>query len=257
MSGIALFELLATVCALVAAIFIFDQHLSRPRPYKLVWSLGLLFYAVAAGAAFAGETWGWTVPTYEVWYYFGGVLTAAFLGLGSFYLLGPRPAAHVLMALIVIASLYAAVRIGLYSVPSDVAQRIASSSTLQVTDVKNFDVYTADPVLHLLVIVMNIVGAALLFGGAIWSAWGFVRRRTPGHRLVAMILLALGAVFPSVLTGLQALGYSNGAALGEFLGALFLLLGLLVSADAFAVVKVPFTPLVIHVRKAAAEPAKR
>ncbi len=83
-SSIALFEGLASICALLAAIFIFDQHLTPPKPYKLVWALGLLFYAVAAGAAFAGETWGWSVPSYVTFYYFGGVLTAAFLGLGSF-----------------------------------------------------------------------------------------------------------------------------------------------------------------------------
>ena len=90
MNGTALFELLAAICALLAAIFIFDQHLHRPRPHKLMWTLGLLFYGLAAGADFLGALGGWTVGEYKAWYYFGGVLTAAFLGLGSLYLLAPR-----------------------------------------------------------------------------------------------------------------------------------------------------------------------
>jgi hypothetical protein len=257
MSDVALFELLAAACALLAAIFIFDQHLARPRPYKLIWALGLLFYAIAAGAAFIGAMWGWSVMTYEAWYYFGGVLTAAYLGLGSFYLLGPRRVAHVLAAVAVLASLYALVRIVTFPLSAADAARIAGASTLQITDVKNFEVYTADEILHAMVIVMNIAGAVFLFGGALWSAWSVLHGHGPISRLLSMILLALGAIFPTVLTGLQALGYSNGAALGEFLGAAFLLFGLLVSADAFNVVRVPFTGIVLYERRGAAETARR
>src|SRR5690242_7330680 len=90
MNSTAVFELLACILALVAAVFIFDQHLERPRPYKLLWTLGLLFYGIAAGAAFVGAASHWSVATYKVWYYFGGVLTAAYLGLGSLALLAPR-----------------------------------------------------------------------------------------------------------------------------------------------------------------------
>ncbi|HEU5347926.1 MAG TPA: hypothetical protein VFU63_04875 [Ktedonobacterales bacterium] len=67
MSDIALFEFLAAIFALIAAVFIFDQHLHRPRPYKLMWSLGLLFYGIAAAAAFAGEIGHWTVLDYKLW----------------------------------------------------------------------------------------------------------------------------------------------------------------------------------------------
>jgi hypothetical protein len=247
-NDVAVFELLAAMCALVAAVFIFDQHTHRPRTYKLMWSLGLAFYGVAAGAACAGTLGGWTTLEYKLWYFFGGVLTAAYLGLGSLYLLGPHRVAHALAGLATLAGLYAAVRIALYRVPAFVAERIGSGTTAQVTDVKHLQVMPSD--LSIIAICMNIPGALFLFGGAVWSAWTFFRRRTPGHRVLSMALLALGAVFPSVLTGLQRLGYSSGAALGEFLGALCLLAGLLISLDVFMVFRVPFTPIVLHVRDA-------
>jgi hypothetical protein len=247
MSSIALFELLATICALLAAIFIFDQYLNRPRPYKVMWSLGLLFYGIAAAAAFAGSWGHWTVTDYKVWYYFGGVLTAIYLGLGSFYLLGPRRVAHVITAIVVIISIYALVRIATFSVPAVKAMQIATASTVQVTNVQQFPVLPGD--IATVAIIMNIPGAIFLFGGALWSAWTFWRQHTPGYRVISMIFLALGAIFPSILTGLQRLGYSAGAALGEFLGALFLLTGLLISTEVFSTFRVPFTHIVLHERQ--------
>jgi hypothetical protein len=245
-SSTALFEMLASLTAFVAAIFIFDQHLHRPRPYKLLWTLGLVFYGCAAAAAFAGSFNHWTVAEYKLWYFFGGILTAAYLGLGSLYLLGPRRVAAVVTAVAAILSVYAGMRILTYTVPADVAARLASASTTQVFDVKDFQVLPAD--LSFVAIVMSITGSVLLFGGALWSGWTFWRRHTPGYRLLSMGLLALGALVPSITTGLQRLGYSSGAALGEFLGALFLLVGLLISLDVFTVFRIPFTSVVLRER---------
>lgn len=249
MSNIALFELLAAICALLAAVFIFDQHLHRARPYKLMWALGLLFYGIAAGAAFLGDWMAWSTPLYETWYYFGGVLTAAYLGLGSLYLLGPRRLAHALTILAILVSLYAAVRIALLPVSAEITSQHADAKNIFPLDVR------------LCAVVMNIAGSILLFGGALWSAWSFFRRHAPGYRLISMGLIALGAVFPAVSTGLQyglqALGVSVSASLGEFLGALCLFLGLLISLDAFTALRVPFTGIVLYERKRAAEPAPR
>ena len=67
-----------------------------------------------------------------------------------------------------------------------------------------------------------------------------------------MALLALGSVFPSILTGFQALGNTSGAALGELLGAVCLLGGPLISHDVFTVFRVPFTHLTLYERRAPA-----
>jgi Ca2+/Na+ antiporter len=247
MNGTALFELLAAICALVAAVFIFDQHLNRPRPHKLMWTLGLLFYGLAAGAEFLGVTRGWSVGDYKAWYYFGGVLTAAFLGLGSLYLLAPRRVGHIAATIATVIAVYAAVRI-LFFAPFTPGQvhTLATAPTSLITNVRAFKPLPAD--MEVVAIIMNIPGALLLFGGAAWSAWQFWRKRAGIYRLVSMVLLALGSVFPSILTGMQALGATSGAALGEFLGALCLLAGLLISLDVFTVFRVPFTHIVLYER---------
>ncbi|HEU5347927.1 MAG TPA: hypothetical protein VFU63_04880 [Ktedonobacterales bacterium] len=174
-------------------------------------------------------------------------MTAAFLGLGSCYLLAPRRVAQIFAAAFILLALYAAVRIALYAVPPDVAARMASATTAEVTNVKELPVLPGD--LTIVAILMNIPGALWLFGGALWSAWTFWRRHTPGYRVISMALLALGAIFPSILTGLQRLGYSSGAALGELLGAICLLAGLLISLDVFIVFRIPFTSIVLHERR--------
>ena len=76
----------ALLCFLFAGI-VFRQWWQRRRPYQLVWAFGLFCYAVAAGADAAGQFGGWSVATYRVWYFFGAIAAAAWLGLGELYLM--------------------------------------------------------------------------------------------------------------------------------------------------------------------------
>ncbi|HEU0025839.1 MAG TPA: hypothetical protein VFQ25_01880 [Ktedonobacterales bacterium] len=251
MNGTALFTALAAVCALLAAIFIFDQHLNRPRPHKLMWTLGLLFYGLAAAAESFGAASHWTVAEYKAWYYFGGVLTAVFLGLGSLFLLGPRRVAWVATIIAVVIAVYAAIRIVFFA-PFSAADinTLSTASTDYIMTVKVFKPLPVD--MQIVAIVMNIPGSLLLFGGALWSAWQFWRKKAPGYRLASMALLALGALFPSIGSGMQALGNASGAAIGELLGAVCLLAGLLISHDVFTVFRVPFTHITLYQRRAPA-----
>lgn len=254
MTVTALFELLACILALVATVFIFDQYRERPRPYKLLWTLGLLFYGVASGAAFAGEVSHWTVAEYKTWYFFGGVLTAAYLGLGSLYLQAPRRVSQTAVGVAVILSLLACVRVLMVPVDAAHVAQLAILPTSKVTDVKDFSIMPTD--VRIIAAVMNIVGALLLFGSAAWSAWKFYQKHAPGYRVVSMVLLAVGAIFASG-TGLQALGNGSIGAFVEFLGAACILGGLLISLDVFAVFRIPFTHIVLRERRQTAEVASQ
>lgn len=247
MTATAIFELLASVLALGAAIFIFDQYRERPRPYKLLWTVGLVFYGIASGAVVAAELGHWNVAELKTWYFFGGVLTAAYLGLGSLALLAPGRVARWVIGVAAVLSLYAAVRMLFLPIPAAEAARLVSLTTAEVTGTEFRALIPADVVV--ITILLNTAGALFLVGGAIWSAWSFYQKHAPGYRLTSMILLALGGFFPSILTGLQRFGYSGGAALGEFLGAACILGGLLVSYDVFTVFRVPFTQIVLLDRR--------
>jgi hypothetical protein len=63
------------------------------RPELLAWGLALLAFALASGALAWGAAAGWNAATFRVYYLFGGMLTAALLGVGSLLLIGRRWAA--------------------------------------------------------------------------------------------------------------------------------------------------------------------
>ena len=59
---------------------------TRRQPYHLLWLLGLLWYALAAGSEALGGATGWTPELYRVWYATGAIGVAAYLGAGTVYL---------------------------------------------------------------------------------------------------------------------------------------------------------------------------
>lgn len=63
---------------------------AQHRPELAAWSAALVSYAIAAGAMSWGAAAGWSEPAFRVYYLFGGLLTAALLGLGSALLYGWR-----------------------------------------------------------------------------------------------------------------------------------------------------------------------
>ncbi len=80
--------LASATLSLIFALMLFDQWLSRRRPYQLVWAIGMLWYGLSAGTEWLGGAFGWSEPLYRAWYLIGAVWVAAWLGLGTVYLLG-------------------------------------------------------------------------------------------------------------------------------------------------------------------------
>ena len=74
--------------ALVMAILLLDQWRERRHGFQLVWAVGMACYAVGAGAQALAASSGWTEVLYRAWYLSGAVWTAAWLGLGTAFLLG-------------------------------------------------------------------------------------------------------------------------------------------------------------------------
>ena len=69
------------------AVMVFAQWLQRRYSFQLVWAIGLLWYGVAAGCEFLGGAFGWNAGLYRTWYLVGALFVAAYLGLGTVYLL--------------------------------------------------------------------------------------------------------------------------------------------------------------------------
>jgi hypothetical protein len=67
-------------------------------PEFAAWSAALAAYAVAAGALAWGAAYGWSDPTFRVYYLAGALLTAPLLGAGSLLLSGQRWATRLALA---------------------------------------------------------------------------------------------------------------------------------------------------------------
>jgi hypothetical protein len=83
-----LLPLLSSILSLVLALFLLDQWLERRRSYQLIWTIGMAWYGLSAGTEFLGAAYGWSEGLYRAWYLIGAVFVAAWLGLGTMYLLG-------------------------------------------------------------------------------------------------------------------------------------------------------------------------
>ena len=94
----ALFAFAAAVITLRLAGLLLARRRATGRPELLAWGAAVLCFSVASGALAWGAAWGWNAAAFRVYYLFGGMLTAALLGVGSLLLVGRRWAAPVGLA---------------------------------------------------------------------------------------------------------------------------------------------------------------
>jgi hypothetical protein len=78
---------LSSLLSFVFALLVGDQWIRRRRAYQLVWTVGLVLYGIAAAVDFLAATGGWNVALYRTWYLAGAFGSAAYLGLGTIFLL--------------------------------------------------------------------------------------------------------------------------------------------------------------------------
>lgn len=78
---------LSSTLSFVVAAMVADQWLRRRQPYQLVWAIGLLWYGISAGTEVIGSAFGWNELLYRAWYLIGAFGVAAYLGLGTVFLL--------------------------------------------------------------------------------------------------------------------------------------------------------------------------
>jgi hypothetical protein len=78
---------LTSILALVFSVALFDQWRERRGGFQLIWTIGMLFYGIAAGCEALAGAGGWSEALYRTWYLTGAVWTAGWLGLGTAFLL--------------------------------------------------------------------------------------------------------------------------------------------------------------------------
>ncbi len=237
--------LLATIVSLVFTLMVFDQFLRRRKTYQIIWTIGLLLFALAAFAQFFGTAFGWRsdVNYYRVWYLCGAIGTSSFLGLGTIFLIAPRRWAVAALGLLSLAFILAA---GLVFLAPVEVSALPLSSTEEIKGA-GFPAYV-----RFLTPFFNIFGAGFLAFGALQSAWVFWRKRIKLYRVVSNSFIAAGAFAASAAGTFSRFGIAYGAdafSLATLLGVSLIFIGFLISIEVFNEFRVPFTNLVLHERR--------
>jgi hypothetical protein len=219
-----LVSFLATCITFLFAGVVARDYWRRRRSYRLLWMLALGFYGIATAAQFAAELGGWDTGAFRVWYLFGGLLTAAYLGQGTAFLLLPRRVADMLMGALLLATCIAVFRtFGVTITRADIlppAGKFTPKSTNLATD------------LRALAVGLNVYGTLLLVGGAIWSAITYVdhmldHNRRAGYRLASNLLIAGGSMVIAGAGSLEAFGHGEFLYAGEIAGIAIIFAGFL------------------------------
>ncbi|MEO5964601.1 MAG: hypothetical protein ABIR11_03980 [Candidatus Limnocylindrales bacterium] len=103
----ALLPALTSILALAFAVMLLDQWRERRQGFQLVWAFGMLCYGVGAGAEALAQASGWSEALYRTWYLTGAVWTAAWLGLGTAFLLGRTRFGYTYAVLLLLSGLVA------------------------------------------------------------------------------------------------------------------------------------------------------
>ena len=220
MNALHWLPLISTIITVFFAAAVFNRYFQRHRrPHLLLWGIGLTFYALGTFAE-AYLALGWNPVMLRLWYLAGAMLTAAWLGQGTIYLLIRKPGvAHRLTGVLLVASVLAAAAVFLAPVhPSAFQAGVPVSSQYKA-------ILDRTGPMILLTILLNIYGTLTLVGGALWSAWLFFRKRVLLNRVVGNVIIAAGALLPASAGTFIRLGLGDWLYVSELLGAALMFLG--------------------------------
>jgi hypothetical protein len=156
------------------------QYARKRRPSQLAWAIGLLLFTIAAFMGYLARSGGATELEYRLFYLFGAITNVAWLALGTVFIVAPR---YGRAALALVLALSAVAVYAVFASPVDIAVAVDTGKG-----------YPDGSLPRILAAIGSGVGSIVLFGGALWSAWVFFRRRNQGRRAVANTVIAAGVL---------------------------------------------------------------
>lgn len=219
MDFIHLLPFLSTAITLLFALAVFQRYRAGRKRHSLMWGIGLLLYAAGTFAE-AYLAVRWSPAMLRVWYIAGAMLTAAWLGQGTVYLLVRKPrVADSLAAGLALVSAVAVVALLLAPLDGAGFRTQVPISTQYKT------MLTRSGLVVLLTVLLNIYGTLTLVGGAAWSAWLFWRKRVLPNRVMGNLFIAGGALLPASAGTFIRMGWGDWLYVSELAGAALMFLG--------------------------------
>lgn len=212
---------LATFVSFMFAGAVFERYRQSRGLHLLFWALGAFLYGLGSFSE-AALSLAFEESVLKLYYLSGAMLTAAWLGQGSIFLLVRKGrVAQYLAAILVLVSVLAAWLV----FSAEITSVSASYDVSAAVSAQYKDILVRPGLVIVLTILLNIYGSIGLVGGAIYSAYLFWRKQIMAHRMYGNILIAFGALLSASAGTLTLFGSIDLHSLALLLGVIFMYLG--------------------------------
>lgn len=219
---------LSSLVMLAFTVFVLQRYFFRRKHHFLFWGLGLAMFGIGSfSEAYLAITWNSWI--FFAWYLCGAILTAAWIGHGTVYLLIRKRRAHILTMVLIAGSLVAAYLL-LRVMPQLDSNIFTVSEPISEQYREIMPPISEGGIVRLTTPFFNIYGLITLVGGALWSTYLFWRKRVLPNRVLGNVLIAVGALTIASASTLTRLGFGSVLYLGELLAAILMFTGFLVAA---------------------------
>jgi hypothetical protein len=199
----ALLPLCAALVALAFAALLLRSLRRRRSGEKVLWAIGFILFGVAASCEAVALRAGWSPELFRAYYLAGGVLTVAYLGAGSAWLLLPKRGRDLLLGGLIVATAAATVTVVFTGVHPGTLAATAQGRPPANSALAGHAFLWA--------IALNSVGTLFLVGGSLYS---IARRR----RVRANLWIGGGALVVALATGLSRADSYSLVYAGQLLG---------------------------------------
>lgn len=214
---------LSTIVIFSFAAAVLNRYRYKNGPHLLLWGIGLVMYGLGTFMEVV-LSWGFSSLGLKIWYIMGAMLTAAWLGQGSIFLLvRKRGVALALAGVLVVLSLLS---IGLVAA-APVTEAATTYQPARAISEQYKEILVRSGPIIFLTIFLNIYGTLTLVGGALYSAFLFWRKNILFERMLGNVLIAAGALMPAMAGSFVKAGLVDWLYLSELFGAILMYVGFL------------------------------
>jgi hypothetical protein len=212
---------LSTLISFAFAGIVMRRFINKGGKHLAMWAIGLFLYGIGTLSEFI-MLFSFNEGLLKAWYISGAMLTAAWLGQGTFYLLVRRvKIVNGFTIGLAVLSLLCVILITL----SPVTSAAGSYLTSQPVSSQYKDILTRSGLVTALTITLNIYGTILLVGGALYSAYLFWRKQVLLNRVIGNLFIAAGALSPAMAGSFVKIGLVDLLYLSELIGVALMLIG--------------------------------
>lgn len=193
---------ITTLVSGVLAALVLNRFRQRGGMHLLMWGLGMLLY-FGAGLCETILALGWSDLAFRMWYWSGALLVPPVLAQGTLWLLRKKSpwtaATTAVVAFLALASL-----VWVLSIPLDASRFTPNGDLAKFLTESYRAILPANPprgevsVRQLLPPLLNIYGSIILAGGAVYSAYLFLRKSIMPNRMIGNVLIAVGGLIPAL-----------------------------------------------------------